>query len=162
MPALTRMARARPQWTATWAAVWSATSAAARCVFAPSAGSVAGAAVLPAASLRHWRFVVLDAGAPVPASVGVSGDPAPVSDRACPAVAGISDPAWRFPYLEEQGVRVVEDPWRAMAREVEERCSAVGHPARQFLGEGHYFPGGQTARACKVPLPLWLGRRHGL
>ena len=89
------------------AAAFAASAAAAECVSAPSAGSVAGAFVLPAASAPRWRSVSLDAGVPVPAAARVSGVPDSASGLACPAVAGISGLVWRFRYLDEQELRAV-------------------------------------------------------
>ena len=63
------------------AAAFAASAAVVVDVFAPFAGSVAGAAVLPFVSALHSHSVALDAG-----------DPVPVSGIAWPAVVGTSDP----------------------------------------------------------------------
>ncbi len=63
--------------------------AAAARVSGPTAASVAGAFVPPAAFSRRWLAVAPIGGDPAPAAVPVSGDPAAVSYTAFPAVAGI-------------------------------------------------------------------------
>ena len=90
------------------AAVFPATAAAAEPVFVPIAESVAGAAALAAPFSLHQPDVARPAGAPAPASAGVSVGPVPASRITFPAVAGTSGPASVFLCSEEQGVLEVE------------------------------------------------------
>lgn len=82
-----------------------ATSAAAGCVFAPIAASVARGAVLVAVFSRHQPSVVPAAGGPGLASVGVSVGPGPALPIAYPVVAGTSGlPSYSLCF-EQRGVR---------------------------------------------------------
>jgi hypothetical protein len=121
------------------AAAVAASAAAAGRVFAPSVGSVAGAFVLPAVSAVQARSFGSDVGVPVPASAPDSGVADFASGLTCPAVAGISGRVWDSPCWEEQGVRALESPKRALARE--ERCSRDEQPPADCPGspgEEHY------------------------
>ena len=107
------------------AAVSPATSAAASCVSAPTAVSVAGAAALAAAFAIHQISVSPAAGDPVLVSAGVSGDPALASHRAFPAAAGISGPALDCLCLEARAVQSAKDPEDGLQCWGEERTDSA-------------------------------------
>jgi hypothetical protein len=86
------------------AVVYLATSAAPVRVSAPIVGSAAGASAQAAAfSLR--QAVRASVGGPAPASAGASGAPVLASQRAYPALAGISYPALGFLCWKCSGVQ---------------------------------------------------------
>jgi hypothetical protein len=92
-------------------------------VFAPIAGSGAGAVVLPAVFLRRWLFVVPAAGGPGLAFVEDSGVPGLAWLGAFAAVAGISGLVSGCQYLERQGARQAEGLWGGQRWSDEQRCS---------------------------------------
>ena len=79
------------------AAVWTVTVAAVFRVVAGVVGSVAGAAALSAAFALRQPSVVPVAGVPGPAAAGVAVVAGLAERGACPAAAGTSGPASRFP-----------------------------------------------------------------
>ena len=97
-----------PAWTAdsdAAAAASLASSVVVVCGVAPRAGSVADAAVRPAAFLLHWHFAAPGADVLAPAFAGASDALVPVWSRACPAVAGICGPGSDRPCLAEPADR---------------------------------------------------------
>ena len=85
-------------------------------VSAPSVVSVAGAFVQPAAFALRLHYVGPAAGAPVPASVAISGVPAPVYRTVCSAGSGISGPATHFRRLGQRDADAPEGLLRELLR----------------------------------------------
>src|ERR1700682_185313 len=102
------------------AAAGSATSDSAARVFVPFGESVAHASVPPAVSALRRHYVAPAAGGPFPASVEVSGGPAPVLRITSAAVVNIFGRVWDFRCLERQDGDAVEGP--GLRWEGEEDC----------------------------------------
>jgi len=120
-----RVGHVAVDFTVPWveaAAAFPASAAVVARVFAPVAGSVAGAFVPPAAASLHWRSVARGADAPAPVSAVVADVADSAFGSACPAVADISDPVSRFPYSARVDARAVEYPSHGSEPEDEEHC----------------------------------------